>query len=134
MFVVKNSKGIHEGTILLNITQASYSVSTSTSSAGSGTLRAYSKSAMVLTIGTLALLVSLLSRTGMTLSPELLVSLATLLLTMSSMGLWSIMSLLYPALCNIIAPSTSPTLWNSFMGAAPRRIIFSIISRRWMSV
>ncbi|CAG7818213.1 unnamed protein product, partial [Allacma fusca] len=29
MFFVKNTKGIHEGTIFLNITQASFSVSTS---------------------------------------------------------------------------------------------------------
>ena len=34
MFVVKNSKGIHEGTILLNITQASYSSSVFSSSPG----------------------------------------------------------------------------------------------------
>lgn len=38
MFVVRNSKGIHDGTILLNITQASYSVSSVSTSAS----RAYS--------------------------------------------------------------------------------------------
>lgn len=33
IFFVKNSKGVHEGTIFVNITQASYSVSVSTSRA-----------------------------------------------------------------------------------------------------